>query len=60
MGRHIVALKEDKELFSALLTPMVRSPTASSIPQPQVSQRSQDPNAMEIVPTKIKKKRASK
>jgi hypothetical protein len=60
MGHHIVTLVEDKELFSALLTPMVHSLAVSSLPQPQVAQRSQDPNAMEIVPAKIKKRRASK
>jgi hypothetical protein len=47
VGRHIVALEEDKELFSALLVPMVRSPTVSSPPQPQV-------------PAKIRKRHASK
>jgi hypothetical protein len=60
VGCHIVALKEDKELFSALLAPMVRSPAVSSPPQPQLAQRSQDLDAMEIVPAKIKKKRANK
>jgi hypothetical protein len=34
MGRHIVALEEDKELFSALLAPMVHFPVVSSPPQP--------------------------
>jgi hypothetical protein len=37
MGRHIVALEEDKELFSALLAPMVHSPVVSSLPQPQLA-----------------------
>jgi hypothetical protein len=55
-----VALEKDKELFSTLLAPMVLSPTVSSPPQPQVVERSQDPDAMEIVPAKIKKRRASK
>jgi hypothetical protein len=36
MGCHIVALEEDKELFFALLVPMVHFPAASFIPQPQV------------------------
>jgi hypothetical protein len=56
MGRHIVALEEDKELIFALLAPIVRSPSISSTPQPQVFQRPKDPNAMKIVPTKIKKR----
>jgi hypothetical protein len=60
VGRHIVALEEDKELFFALLAPMVRSSAVSFPPQPQVAQRSQDPDAMEIVPAKIKKRRANK
>jgi hypothetical protein len=60
VGRHIVALEEDKELFSALLAPMVHSPTVSSLPQPQVPPWSQNPDAMEIVPTKIKRRHASK
>jgi hypothetical protein len=56
-----VALEEDNELFSALLAPMVRSPAVSSPPKSQPTQRSQDPNAMEIVPSsRIKKRRASK
>jgi hypothetical protein len=38
LGRHIVALEEDKELFSALLVSMVRISAASSTPQPQVLQ----------------------
>jgi hypothetical protein len=37
MGRHIVALEEDKELFFALLAPMVRSPVVSSLLQPQLA-----------------------
>jgi hypothetical protein len=57
---HIVALEEDNEVYSALLAPMVCSPTDSSTPQPQVVQQFQDPNAMEIVLVKIKKRRASK
>jgi hypothetical protein len=60
VGRHIVALEEDKELFSTLLAPMVHSPAVSSPPQPQVPPWSQDPDAMEIVPAKIKKRHASK
>jgi hypothetical protein len=60
VGRHIVALKEDNELFFALLAPMVHSPAVSSPPKPQLAQRSQDPNAMEIVLAKVKKRRASK
>jgi hypothetical protein len=36
VDRHIVALEEDKELFSALLAPMVRSLAVSSPPHPQV------------------------
>jgi hypothetical protein len=60
VGRHLVAFEEDNILFSALLVPMVRSPTVSSPPKSQPTQRSQDPDAMEIVPTKIKKRRASK
>jgi hypothetical protein len=60
MGHHIVALKEDKEMFLALLAPMVRSPAVSSPLKSQLAQRSQDPNAMEIVLAKIKKRRASK
>jgi hypothetical protein len=55
-----VALEEDKELFFALLVSKVHSPTVFSLPQPQVAQRSQDPDAMEIVPAKIKKRRVSK
>jgi hypothetical protein len=60
VGRHLVALEEDNELFSALLAPMVRFPTVSSPPMSQLTHRSQDPNGMEIVPAKIKKRRASK
>jgi hypothetical protein len=67
VGQHIVALEENKELFSTLLVPMVRSPAVSSPPQPQVLLRSQDPDAMEIVPAtmeivsaKIKKRHAGK
>jgi hypothetical protein len=60
VDRHIVALEEDKELFFALLAPMVRSPAVTSPPQPQLAQRSQDLDAMLIVPAKIKKRRASK
>jgi hypothetical protein len=60
MGCHIVALEEDLELFSTLLAPKVRSLAVSSPPQPQVAQRSQDPDAMEIVPAKIKKRHVSK
>jgi hypothetical protein len=37
VGRHIVALEENKELFSALLAPMVHPPAVSSPPQPQVA-----------------------
>jgi hypothetical protein len=51
-----MALEENKELFSALLAPMVRSLTTSSSPQPQVFQRSQDHDAMKIVPAKIKQR----
>jgi hypothetical protein len=60
VGCHIVALEEDKELFFALLAPMVHFLAASSIPQLPISQRFQHPDAMEIVPTKIKKRHASK
>jgi hypothetical protein len=60
VGHHIVETEEDKELFSTWLAPMVYSLALSSPPQPQVVQRSQDPDAMEIVPAKIKKRRASK
>jgi hypothetical protein len=61
VGRHLVALEEDNELFSAWLAPMVRSPAVSSPPKSQPTQRSQDPDAMEIVPSsRIKKRRASK
>jgi hypothetical protein len=60
VGRHLMALEEDNELFSALLAPMVWSPTVSSPPKSQPIQRSQDPDAMDIVPAKIKKRRASK
>jgi hypothetical protein len=56
----MVALEEDNKLFSALLAPMVRSPAVSSPPKPQLVQQSQDPDAMEIVLAKIKKRRASK
>jgi hypothetical protein len=59
VGHHIVALEEENELFSALLAPIVCSPVVSSPPKPQLAQRSQDPDAMEIVPTKIKKRCAS-
>jgi hypothetical protein len=55
-----VALEEDSELFSALLAHLVRSPAVTSPPQPQVAQRSQDPDAMQIVLAKIKKRRANK
>jgi hypothetical protein len=60
VGRHLVALEEDNELFSALLAPMVRSPAVSSPPKSQPTQWSQDPNGMEIVLAKIKKRHASK
>jgi hypothetical protein len=61
VGRHLVALEEDNELFSALLAPMVRSLAVSSPPKSQPTQRSQDPDGMEIVPSSsIKKRRASK
>jgi hypothetical protein len=40
MGRHLMALEEENELFSALLAPMVRSPTVSSPPKSQPTQRS--------------------
>jgi hypothetical protein len=60
VGHHIVALEEDKELFSTLFALMVRFPAVSSPLQLEVVKRSQDPNAMEIVPAKIKKRRASK
>jgi hypothetical protein len=60
VGHHLVALEEDNELFFALLAPMVRSPMFSSPPKSQPIQRSQDPNAMEIVPAKIKKRPTSK
>jgi hypothetical protein len=60
VGRHLVALEEGNELFFALLAPMVRFPAVSSPPMSQPIQRSQDPDAMDIVPTKIKKKHASK
>jgi hypothetical protein len=33
-----VALEEDKELFSALVAPMVCFPAVSTPPQPQVAQ----------------------
>jgi hypothetical protein len=55
-----VALQEDNELFSALLAPMVRSPAVSSPSKPQLAQQSQDPDAMEIILAKIKKRCASK
>jgi hypothetical protein len=32
VDHHIVALEEDKELFFALLAPMVRSPAVSFLP----------------------------
>jgi hypothetical protein len=60
VGRHIVALEVDKELFSTLFASMVRFPVVSFSPQPQFVQHSQDLDAMEIVLTKIKKRRASK
>jgi hypothetical protein len=60
VGRHLVALEEDNELFSALLAPMVRSPAVSSPPKSQLAHQSQDPDGMEIVPAKIKKRRTSK
>jgi hypothetical protein len=60
VGHHLVALEEGNELFSALLAPMVRSPVVSSPPMSEPIQRSQDPDAMDIVPTKIKKRRACK
>ena len=60
MGRHIVALEEDNELFYALLAPMVRSLAVLSPPKPQLAHWSQDLDAMEIVPAKIKKKHAIK
>jgi hypothetical protein len=61
VGRHLVALEEDNELFSTLLAPMVRSLAVSYPPKSQPTQRSQDPDAMEIVPSsRIKKRRASK
>jgi hypothetical protein len=60
VGHHLVALEEDNELFSALFVPIVRSPAVSSPPKSQLAYWSQDPNSMEIVPTKIKKRRASK
>jgi hypothetical protein len=60
VGRHLMALEEDNELFSALLAPMVRSRAVSSPPKSQLAYRSQDPDSMEIVPTKIKKRCASK
>jgi hypothetical protein len=60
VGHHLVALEEDNELFSALLAPMVRSPAVSFPPKSQLAHRSQDPDGMEIVPAKIKKRCASK
>jgi hypothetical protein len=60
VGRHIVALEEDNEVFSALLAPMVHSPVVSSPPKPQLAQPSQDLDTIEIVPAKIKKRRAIK
>jgi hypothetical protein len=60
VGRHLVALEEDNELFSTLLAPMVRSLAVSSPPKSQLAHQSQDPDGMEIVPAKIKKRRASK
>jgi hypothetical protein len=60
MGRHLVALEEDNELFSALLAPMVRFLAVSSPPKSQLAHWSQDLDGMEIVPAKIKKRRASK
>jgi hypothetical protein len=60
VGRHLMAFEEYNELFSALLVPMVHSPTVSSLPKSQLAHRSQYPNSMEIVPAKIKKRRASK
>jgi hypothetical protein len=60
MGCHLVALKEDNELFLALLAPMVRPPAVSSLPKSQLAQRSQDPDGMEIVLAKIKKRHTSK
>jgi hypothetical protein len=60
VGCHIVDLEEDNELFFALLAPMVRSPTVSFPPKPQLAHQSQDPDPMEIVPAKIKKRHASK
>jgi hypothetical protein len=60
VGRHLVALEEDNELFSAFLAPMVHSPTVSSPPKSLSAHRLQNPDGMEIVLTKIKKRRASK
>jgi hypothetical protein len=34
VGRHIVALEEDKEVFFALLVSMVHFPVVASTPQP--------------------------
>jgi hypothetical protein len=55
VGRHIVALEEDNELFSSLFVSMIRSPAVTSPPHPKLAHRSQDP-----IPARIKKRRASK
>jgi hypothetical protein len=61
VGRHLVALEEDSDLFSTLLAPMVRSPAVSSPPNIEPIERSQDPDGAVIVPSsRVKKRRASK
>jgi hypothetical protein len=56
-GCHIVALEEDEEIFEALLLPMQKpTPTVVAVEvndPPTEVPKSQDPNAMNVVPRKF-------
>jgi hypothetical protein len=53
LGRHVVALEEKKDLFVAVLVPIVRIPTRNPNSKLRAAIPSEDPDAMDIVPAII-------
>ncbi len=62
IGRHIVALEENKDIFKAILKPMRNSTTTKEVmPPPPTFAISHNPDAMRMVPCKfIRKGKLSK
>jgi hypothetical protein len=55
-----VALKEEKDLFAAVLAPMIQNLTRNSISKLWAPIHLEDLDAVDIVPTKIIKRRDDK